>query len=267
MPGNADPSRIYDDPALADRRGDPTGPIALVFLGILVAAFAVVGLVLLSVPLGPDPTARPAGTPGILATARPSPTPTPTGVSTAAPVPSVDPTGAPGATPGEATDPPLVTPEPETTLGPRRTRQPRPSPTQRSGRGPTRGGIGETIPVFVDGERVGGVVVESFQAGELAGGDLPAGARIMVLQVRYVTAFGMDYDAADWVAEDADGERLESLGNRAPAPALGSGRLAPDESVTGNVAFIRERRVLIEELMLTDGEGRDLVIVRRDGAP
>jgi hypothetical protein len=263
VPGNSDPSRIYDDPALADRRGDATGPVAFAFLFLLVAAFAVVALALLSVPLSPDPTARPPGTPGIVATARTSPGPRPTSASTAATNPSLRPSGQPSTTGA-----PESTGGPAATDGSLPSRQPAPSPTRRTGRPAARGTLGETIPVFLDGRRVGGVVVESFEpGGQVPGVDLPAGARIVVLQVRYQTASGMDYDASDWVLVDADAERHRSLGDRAPAPALGSGRIARGGSVTGTVAFIRERGVTIEQLVLTDGEGRDLVIVDRTRAP
>ena len=262
MPGNADPSRIHHDPALTDRRGDPTGLVAFAFLSILVAAFAVVAFVLMSVPLAPAPTSRPPGTPGILATTRPTPNPAPTGVATVVPDPSAGPSAEPEVTAG-----PGETRDPRATIAPLPSREPAPSPTEPSGRPAVRGVMGETIPMFIDGRRVGGVVVESFQVGELPGVDLPAGARIMVLSVRYLTAFGMSYDAADWVVVDADGTRYPSLGDRAPAPALESGRIAAGESITGNVAFIRERRVAIEELVLTDGAGRDLVIVDRTSAP
>ena len=89
MPGNADPSRIYHDPALTDRRGDATGLVAFAFLFVLVGVFALAAFVLVSLPLAADPTPAPPATPGILATPRPSPTPTSTADDTASTSPSV----------------------------------------------------------------------------------------------------------------------------------------------------------------------------------
>lgn len=260
MPGNADPSRIYHDPALTDRRGDATGLGAFAFLFVLVGAFALAAFVLVSLPLGADPTPAPPATPGILATARPSPTPALT------PLPSDVPASARPSIGPAATFDTGASAEPRPSGGALPTRAPQASPTERSGRPATAGEIGQTLPVFLDGRRVGGVTVQSFQVGEVPGVDLPAGARFMVMEVRYLTAGGMDYDARDWVVVDADGKRYPSLGARAPEPALGRGTLAAGETIVGNVAFIRERRVAIEQLVLTDGDGRDLVIVDRNSA-
>lgn len=246
MPGNADPSRIYHDPALTDRRGDATGLVAFAFLFVLVAVFALAALVLVSLPLVADPTPAPPATPGILATPRPSPTP------------ALTPTPSDAAPSGEPTA------EPQPSDGVLPSREPLPSPTARTGRPPAEGGIGQTLPVFTDGRRVGGVTVQSFQVGEVPDVDLPAGARFMILEVRYVTAGGMAYDARDWVVVDAEGNRYPSLGARAPDPALGTGTLGAGETIVANVAFIRERRVAIEQLVLTDGNGRDLVVVDRN---
>jgi hypothetical protein len=264
LPGNSDPSRIYHDPALTDRRGDATGPGALLFLFLLVAAFAVAAVGLVSLPAlvsEPDPTARPA-TPAPVATARPTATP----AVPASPGASTEPTIAPdGSTGPDATGEPQPTVAPDGSTGPDAsgplpTRRPQPTP---DGRPATQGALGETVPVFVNGKRTGGVAVLSFKVGDLAGVDLPAGARIMVMQVRYSTAFGMAYDASDWVVVDADGKRYRSLGDQAPIPALGSGTLAAGGSVTGNVAFIRQLKVSIEQIVLTDGKGHDLVSVAR----
>jgi DNA/RNA endonuclease YhcR with UshA esterase domain len=65
----------------------------------------------------------------------------------------------------------------------------------------------------------------------------------------------------------SDGTRYPSLGDASPDPALGSGRLEAGTSITGNVAFIRERKVAITEIVLTDGDGTDLVVIERPAAP
>jgi hypothetical protein len=108
----------------------------------------------------------------------------------------------------------------------------------------------------------------SFAAGELLDVDVPSGGRIMVMEVTYASpTTGMAYNAALWEIVDADGNRYPSLGNKAPAPALARGRLDPGGSVTGNVAFIRERGMLIESINLTDGNGTDLVVIERPPVP
>ena len=250
MPGNADPSRIYHDPALTDRRGDATGPGALLFLFLLVAGFAAVAVGLVSLPaLVVDPTPGPA-TPAPIATVRPTATP----ALTSAPDASAEPglTDAPGASSG-----------PDASSGPLRTHRPRPTDT---GRPPAVGVIGQMNPVFRNDKRVGGVAVRSFQVGDLPGVTLPTGARVMVLEVRYSTANGMDYDAADWVMVDSDGKRHASLGDQAPLPALGSGTLDAGGSITGNVAFIREPGTTFDQIVLTDGNGHDLVTVDRNSS-
>lgn len=260
MPGNADPSRIYHDPALTDRRGDATGLVAFAFLFVLVGVFALAAFVLVSLPLAADSTPAPPATPGILATPRPSPKPALTATPSDAPS-----SGEPSIGPAETFDT-GASPAPQPSDGALPTREPRPSPTQRTGRPAAEGAIGQTLPVFIDGRRVGGVTVQSFQVGDVPGVDLPAGARFMILEVRYFTAAGMDYDAKDWVVVDSEGNRYPSLGAQAPEPALGKGTLAAGETIIANVAFIRERRVGIEQLVLTDGDGRDIVIVDRTTA-
>ena len=250
MPGNADPSRIYRDPALTERRGDPTGPIALLFLLLLVAAFAVVGVLLVWMPaIVADPSPRPAAAATIPPTPRPSATP----ALTVAP---------------DSTPPPSLAPDPssppDATAAPLPTREPQATPTSRPGRATRSGGFGETLPVIIDGTRVGGVTLLPFEVGELPDVELPAGARIMVLELSYVSEPGMAYDASDWVAVDAAGERYPSLGGEAPGDALGRGRLDAGGSITATVAIIRERRVTIDRFVLTDGAGRDLVAVDRD---
>ena len=268
MPGNNDPSRIYRDPALTDRRGDATGPVALLFLVIVIGAFAAVtwGLVTY-LPVAADPTPRPTPT----ATA-PGPTPTP--VATAAPRPSTEPGAslAPSISPEPsttsepgATDGPTPTRRPRETAQPRESASPEPAATPRP---PRTGTIGEAIPVVRDGRREGTVTMVSFAAGEVAGVDVPSGGRIMVMEVTYTSpTTGMVYNAARWQIVETDGTRHPSLGNKAPAPVLGRGRLDPGGSVTGNVAFIRERGMLIESIVLTDADGNDLVVIERPPVP
>ncbi len=90
----------------------------------------------------------------------------------------------------------------------------------------------------------------------------------MVAELTYDSPVtGMPYDAANWQIVEADGTRHPSLGTQAPDPVLGKGRVAPGDSVTGNVAFIRERGMLIESIVLTDGNGNDLVVIERPPVP
>ena len=252
MPGNADPSRIYHDPALTDRRGDATGGVALLFVFLLVVGFAVVAVGLISLPaLVADPTPGPA-TPAPIATARPTPTsappasPAPGESGLPQPSAGTEPSGGPGAS-----------------SGPLPTR--RPLPTD-AGRPASEGVLGEMVPVFLKGKRTGGVQVRSFKVGDLAGVTLPPGAKVMILLVRYSTANGMAYDAADWVIVDSDGKRHASLGDRAPSPALGSGTIAAGSSITANGAFIRDPGISIDRIVLTDGKGHDLVSVGRNSS-
>ena len=90
LPRNSDPSRIYDDPALTDRRGDATGPVALLFLVIVVAAFAAVAYGLVTfLPVAADPTPRPtSAATSVLATAAPTPSPAPSAAPDISPVPA-----------------------------------------------------------------------------------------------------------------------------------------------------------------------------------
>jgi hypothetical protein len=122
--------------------------------------------------------------------------------------------------------------------------------------------------VVRDGRRVGTVTMRSFAAGDLPDVEVPAGGRVMVMEVTFDSpTTGMGYNAAAWEIVETDGTRHPSLGNQAPAPALGRGRLEPGGSITGNVAFIRERGMLIASINLTDGNGTDLVVIERPPVP
>jgi hypothetical protein len=244
MPGSKDPSRIYRDPALTDRRGDATGPLALLFLGLLVVAFVAVALLLISLPpVVADPTPRPS----VLAT------PVPTRQATPTPSPTVEPTA----------EPLYRSPAPGETAGP------------SEGPGPTldipdarQGVFGEDIPVVVNGKKVGTVRLESFKPGTIPGFVIPDGSKLLVLTVTYTAITSMSYKGSDWEIEDPDGGRYASLGDEAPDPALGSGRLAPGETITGKVAFVRPPEVSeLAWLVLLDRAGNDLVIVDRLTAP
>lgn len=255
MPRNSDPSRIYHDPALTDRRGDATGPVALLFLVIVVAVFAGVAYGLVTyLPVAADPTPRP--TPTAAPSARPTASPAPT----ATPAPA---SAAPASGPPDRTAEPVRSAAPAT-AEPLPSREPRATDARRPR---TTGAIDETLAVFRNGKRIGTVRMSAFATGDVPGVDLPAGARFMVMEITYTSAAGMPYDAADWVAVGADGTRYPSLGDAAPDPVLGSGRLAAGETITGNVAFIRERRVGITQLILTDGDGTDLVAIERPTDP
>jgi hypothetical protein len=136
-----------------------------------------------------------------------------------------------------------------------------------SGPPPVSAAIGETIPLVREGVPVGSVSVRSFRAGEMTGMFLPPGARLMVLEAVYVADTRMAYSADDWMVQDTEGRRYPSLGADAPPDALASGRLRAGGSVAGNVAFVLQRGVTVESLVLTDGAGRDLVVVARASAP
>jgi hypothetical protein len=201
-------------------------------------------------------------------TLAPTPGPTATPVATATPEPSTDAVVSPE--PGSTREPassdgPLPSRQPRATRGPGESPSSEPAATPRPAR---TGTIGEAIPVVRDGRRVGTVTMNSFQAGEIPGVDVPSGGRIMVMEVTYDSpTTGMGYNASAWQVVEADGTRHPSLGNKAPAPALGRGRLDPGGSVTGNVAFIRERGMLIASVNLTDGDGNDLVVIERPAVP
>ncbi|MFN8620229.1 MAG: hypothetical protein U0869_05725 [Chloroflexota bacterium] len=245
MPGSNDPSRIYRDPRLTDRRGDATGPWALVFLGIIALAFAGVALLLISLPpVVADPTPRPS----VLRTPAPTPETTPT------PEPTVEPS-----------------------LAPERTRQPdatdEPLPSEAATNPPDvpdaqQGIFGEEIPIIINDTKVGTVRLDTFKPGTIPGYAVPDGSKLLVLTVTYTAIESMSYRASDWLIEDPDGNRYPSLGDQAPDPALGSGRLSPGETVTGKVAFVRPPDVAeLAWLVLQDRQGNDLVNVDRLTAP
>lgn len=243
----------------------------MLFLLIVVglAAATIWGLVTY-LPVAADPTPRPttAATAGPTATPAPTRTPAPSAepgtspapgtstepVDTAAPETAAPETAAPGQTDG-----PLPTREPRETATPEPAATPRP---------PRTGSIDQAIPVLRDNRRIGTVTLTSFAAADVPGVDVPAGGRVMVAEVTYDSPVtGMPYDAANWQIVEADGTRHPSLGTQAPDPVLGKGRVAPGGSVTGNVAFIRERGMLIESIVLTDANGNDLVVIERPPVP
>jgi hypothetical protein len=242
LPGSNDPSRIYRDPALTDRRGDATGPVALLFLGLIVVAFAVVALLLISLPpVVADPTPRPS----VLVT------PAPTSRATPSPEPTSEPTR-----------------EPDRTREPDSTGEPT-GPTAPPDVADAQQGIfGEDIPVMAGDTKVGTVRLDTFKPGTIPGYTVPDGSKLLVLTVTYTAIEQMAYRGSDWLIEDPDGNRYPSLGDQAPEPPLGSGRLSPGETITGKVAFVRPPDVAeLAWLVLQDRSGNDLVIVDRLTAP
>lgn len=230
MPGPADPSRIYEDPALTERRGDATGPTALLFLGGLLGAFALAAIVLISLPpVGADPTPRPTAAPTTVASVGPSPTPQRTVAPSVSPPPSVAPTG------------PLASPRPGEVA------------------------IGQPAPLVVDERRVGTVTVVSLAPADLPGRTPTSGGEFLRLEVRFDATGRVAYRARHWVLVGEDGTRYEALRGSAPPGALGAGRLRRGETASGVVAFERPADVTIASVVLTDGAGEDLVVVDAAG--
>jgi hypothetical protein len=92
--------------------------------------------------------------------------------------------------------------------------------------------------------------------------DLPASRRMMVAVVRLAARDELRYDTADWELEDETGRRWEAL-EETPGRALGAGTLAPRDERTGQVAFAVPRDVEARSVVLTDGNGTDLVVFAR----
>jgi hypothetical protein len=236
MNDRIDPTRIYRDPRLTERRGDLAGPVAALFLAIVVGTFAATGVVLVAVmPMGAD-------RPGVAVTSRlPSPSPLLTPRPTAGATASPRVTAAPASTPSA-------------TRRPRETPRPLPAPTAA---------IRERAVLVVDGGEAATISVRSFRKADPGDRELAEGARLMVARIRLEARERLAYDARDWVVEDVEGRRFPSLGDDAPEPALGSGTLEPGGSRVGAVAWELERGVTIAWIVLTDGDGRDLVRVAR----
>ena len=203
------------DPRLRERRGDLVGRSALVFIVIVVTAFAVLTWVLLGFLPAGDATA--------------SPSVTPTGS-----------TASPGGSPNGAS----ATPSAPAGL----------SPTPGGPSEPAGAVVGEPFDVVVDGETVGTVTVSAPDFRRQVRGEEPRGKRRWaVVEVTYRASAELEYDAADWSVEDEDGASHEWAGTD-PDPPLRSGRLAPGEGITGFVSFQTPSRKDIVSVMLTLGE-------------
>jgi hypothetical protein len=115
---------------------------------------------------------------------------------------------------------------------------------------------------MVDGSQVGTATVLATRYSRNAGGEQAGqGVRYLVARIRYRASERLDYDAANWVAIDAEGNEYPWRGSGDPEPALGAGRLAAGESVTGNASFEVRRSVPVTALALRSADGDELARV------
>jgi hypothetical protein len=80
--------------------------------------------------------------------------------------------------------------------------------------------------------------------------------RWAIVEVTYAAIAPLDYDAAGWRLQDADGT-LHAPAGDPPDPALGAGSLEAGGEATGNITFPTPRGTAIARVILTlEGGGR-----------
>lgn len=122
-------------------------------------------------------------------------------------------------------------------------------------------------PLVVEGRRIGRVTVQAVRGVTVPGLDLPDDRRVVAATVRLVAAARLRYDQARWRLEDGDGRRwpASSGTDAGPPDLLGTGTLQPRQNRVGAVAFVIPKGTAWRRIILTDGDGTDLVAVERPG--